>query len=58
MEVKKEYFEKKVKPVLDPMVFHLVCEKPDNIVNLKLLRKLLLSIGCKRQLVTMQMAYP
>jgi hypothetical protein len=33
MEVKKEYFDKKVKPVLDAIVFQLVCEKPENIVK-------------------------
>jgi hypothetical protein len=37
MEVKKEYFEKQIKPVLDAMIFHLVCEKPDNIVLIYLI---------------------
>jgi hypothetical protein len=55
MEVKKEYFDKSIKPVLDVIVFQLVCEKPDSIVTNYLKRKLLLSIGYKRQLVIMPM---
>jgi hypothetical protein len=57
MEVKKEYFEMKIKPILDAMIFHLVCEIPESAVLFSLIkRKLLYSTGYKRQRVIMRMA--
>ena len=41
MELKKEYYEKSVKPVLEALTFQLVCEKPDNPVNPSSYRKII-----------------